>query len=286
MAAEVKVNESSCIKCGKCIRVCPAEVFAVEDGSKAVFAKRERNCISCGHCVAICPTESISHNYFPATRIHSFQREELPTPEQVMLLCKARRSNRAFSTKPISEANISKILEAAHRAPTASNRQQLSFTVVNDPEKLKLVTKYTVEKFVAIANRLENPFIKPILKRLKPELYNYVPIFRKIEREYAKGNDLILRGATAVIFISTPKANMFGVLDANLAYQNGSLMAESLNISQFYLGFVYTGIKQDKDRKLAKALGIEGEIHAAMGLATPQFLFSRYIDKKNIVITK
>lgn len=286
MATKIQINDTTCIDCGKCARVCPSGVFAHQDAVNGMSVESKQNCISCGHCISVCPTDSIAHNYFPAQRVHSFKRSELPTPEQVMLLCKARRSNRAFTKKPITEENLSKILEAAHRAPTASNRQQLVFTVVNDPERIKLITELTVEKFVSIADKLENPFVKPILKLIKPGLYNYVPMFRKIEREYAMGNDFILRGATAAIFISAPKENIFGVLDANLAYQNGSLMAESLDVAQFYLGFVYTGMKQDKHKKLAKALGIDGEIHAIMGLGMPQFLFSKYIDKKDIKMTK
>lgn len=86
-----------------------------------------------------------------------------------------------------------------------------------------------------------------MLKRLRPELYAYLPGFRRLIAEYGKGNDLILREAKTLILIHTPYANRFGAADANLAYQNGSLMAESLGVSQIYTGFVLSALAQDKN---------------------------------------
>lgn len=97
---------------------------------------------------------------------------------------------------------------------------------------------------------------------------------------------MILRNATALILIHTPGNSRFGCQDANLAYQNGSLMAESLGVSQFYTGFVCSAIHQDKQGKLAKILGIQGKIHAGMALGMPAFEFPNYIDKKDIEVNR
>ena len=104
--------------------------------------------------------------------------------------------------------------------------------------------------------------------------------------EFDKGNDLILRGATAVILIHTPSESRFGCQDANLAYQNGSLMAESLGVAQFYTGFVCSAVEQDRNRRLAKMLGISGKIRAGMALGIPAFRYPNYIDRKDINVTK
>jgi NAD-dependent dihydropyrimidine dehydrogenase PreA subunit len=52
------VNEETCIACGTCASVCPADptVFEVGDVSKVVHPDA---CIGCGSCVDSCPTESI-----------------------------------------------------------------------------------------------------------------------------------------------------------------------------------------------------------------------------------
>ena len=284
MDMALSINELSCSRCGKCVRVCPSVILYQSSPGEKVELQNVTGCISCGHCVAVCPTDSVVHSDFPPEKVHQIDREELPTPEQVMLLCESRRSNRAFSSKPVPENMLEQILRAAHLAPTASNKQQVEYTVVTDPVKLQHISAYTIDIFSSIARRLENPVLKFILKPLLPELYGYIPAFNRLTSEFKTGNDLILRKATAVIFIHTPKKSRFGCQDANLAYQNGSLMAESLGVSQFYTGFVCSAIQQDKDNRLAKSLNIEGTIHAGMALGLPSFKFPKYIDRKEIKV--
>lgn len=280
MDITLNINETTCIRCGRCVAVCPSRIFTQAAPRAEIGTRNIQTCIVCGHCVAACPTDSVRHSAFPGPKVHAIDRNALPTPEQVMLLIKSRRSNRAFAKEPVPREKLEQIVEAAHRAPTASNMQQVGFTLVTDPEKLRRITNITLDIFGGVLRKLENPLLKPLLRRMLPQVYRYLPTFRRLLEEQAKGNDLILRGATAVLFIHTPSGSRFGRADANLAYENGSLMAESLGVSQFYTGFVCSAIEQDRGDKFKELLGIEGKIQAGMALGIPAFRFPNYIDKK------
>ena len=280
------VKQDTCIRCHKCMRVCPAAIFYQEDPKGDILLRNVSSCIFCGHCVAVCPTESVEHSTFPESKVHTVDKSLLPSPESVMLLCKSRRSNRAFNKKPVPAEYLDRILEAAHRAPTASNTQSVRYVCITDPKVLAQVSDYTIDSFAKAVKMLKNPVLKPILKPLMPGNYKQLRRTERIIKEHRKGNDPILRHAAAVIFIYTPKANYYERDDANLAYQNGSLMAESLGVAQFYTGYVLNAVRRDKKNGLAKLLGIDGTIHAGMALGMPDFTFSKYIDRKEIDVKK
>ncbi|MDX9890868.1 MAG: nitroreductase family protein [Bacteroidales bacterium] len=278
----IEIEGATCIECERCVRVCPSEIF-INSSSKIPNVQNIDLCIKCGHCVAICPTDSIFHEIFPPDKVHPFDKKELPTSEQLMKLFKARRSGRVFTKDPVPEYLIDQIVEAAHRAPTASNSQKVYFKVITDPDQLLMISDFTVQTFKKLARFLNFPLIKPFLKILAPDLVKYIPAFYEMEKEYKAGKDMILRGATAVIFIYSPKNQFYGSADCNLAYQNGSLMAETLGIAQFYTGFVLTALERDNRGILYKSLGIKGVVHAGMALGVPPFHFSKYIDRKEVI---
>jgi len=52
----VFLNTTTCVRCGKCVQICPMNVFRKD---VAVLPVDERNCIQCQLCAKTCPTGSI-----------------------------------------------------------------------------------------------------------------------------------------------------------------------------------------------------------------------------------
>ena len=226
----------------------------------------------------VCPTASVVHSDFPPEKLHPIDYSLLPSPEQVMALIKTRRSNRAITSRPIPQEALDRIVEAARYAPTASNKRNVSFTVITDPEKLRQVSDFTINKFDSGARILMNPIVKVFLKPFLKDTYDTLPAFYRFKQEHKAGNDPILRKATALLIIHTPESSEFGSENANLAYQNASLMAHSLGVSQIYMGFVVRAIRKCGKRTFSQITGVEGKVQAIMALGIPAFKYPRYIE--------
>ena len=278
---ELKINDSCCIRCQRCVKICPAGIFYEDNGR--IRIKNESSCIFCGHCVAVCPKDAVEHDAFPNGSVHPFSLAALPSPEQLMLLIKSRRSNRAFSGKEIPEESLRMIMEAAAAAPTAQNSRDVHFVLVRKPETLRAVTEYTLDSFMKVVRLLDNPFMRMVLGRKLAGVYKLVPKFKEMYRRFHAGEgDMILRDAKAVLFIYSSEKSRFGAADCNLAYQNASLMAESLGVAQFYTGFVMAALERDKKGRLNSILGLRNvKIHAGMALAVPEFRMGKYVDRNN-----
>jgi NAD-dependent dihydropyrimidine dehydrogenase PreA subunit len=52
------VSDERCIRCDICVRVCPANVFAKDDGGLPVIA-RQQDCQTCYLCEIYCPTDAL-----------------------------------------------------------------------------------------------------------------------------------------------------------------------------------------------------------------------------------
>jgi NAD-dependent dihydropyrimidine dehydrogenase PreA subunit len=55
--ATVELNEPACIGCGKCVEVCPHQVFSLDE-IKARMEDRDA-CMECGACKRNCPVAAI-----------------------------------------------------------------------------------------------------------------------------------------------------------------------------------------------------------------------------------
>ena len=279
---ELKINDSRCIRCQRCVKICPAGIFYEDNGR--ICIKNESSCIFCGHCVAVCPKDAVEHAAFPNGSVHPFSLADLPSPAQLMLLIKSRRSNRAFSGREIPEESLRMIMEAAAAAPTAQNSRDVHFVLVRKPETLRAVTEYTLDSFMKVVRLLDNPFMRMVLGRKLAGVYKLVPKFKEMYRRFHAGEgDMILRDAKAVLFIYSSEKSRFGAADCNLAYQNASLMAESLGVAQFYTGFVMAALERDKKGRLNAILGLKDvKIPAGMALAVPLFRFEKYVDREDL----
>jgi nitroreductase len=71
---------------------------------------------------------------------------------EVIDTIRSRKSVRSYLDKAVEKEKLSRVLEAARMAPSASNRQEWRFVVVTDPEKRRrLAEEAAGQRFIAEA---------------------------------------------------------------------------------------------------------------------------------------
>ncbi|MFG6351754.1 MAG: 4Fe-4S binding protein [Oscillospiraceae bacterium] len=53
---ELKIDRNRCIRCGKCVSLCPMKNLSLKDGTAVAGGK----CTMCYRCVSLCPTQAIT----------------------------------------------------------------------------------------------------------------------------------------------------------------------------------------------------------------------------------
>lgn len=268
--------KDDCIRCGRCVTVCPARILTQADDNSPVTVVNLTSCIECGQCAAICPTDSVEHSLFPPSKVHTVNKEILPSADALLEIMRRRRSNRSFTNKEVPMESLNRILEAATLAPTARNAQPLEFTLVTNPDVLKAVHEATMQVCEQVYGQLK--------KSADPAERSLALYSLTLMKKYKSGYEVILRGGKALIIIHSKDPKV--VADANIAYQNASLMAEALGVAHFYSGYVRLYAASDVERVICNAMQIDGHILAGMVLGMPQYSFNKYIDRKEPKINR
>jgi len=249
----LKIDRALCNKDGLCVRECPAFVIGMDEQSGYPVARGvadkyslEAYCIRCGHCVLICPTGALAHSCHPPDQHAAADMALMPTAEQVEVLLKTRRSTRQFKKTPVPRQVIMRILEACNYAPTASNRQETRWIIVENLEtKNKLSDLHDAWLLELLEADPEHEYARRILHRI---------------REY--GGDPVFRNTHYMAIAVMPRANEWPA-DADIALTYFELFAHSLGLGVCLCGLLTRAIREY--RPLREALGIS-EDEVAVGV--------------------
>lgn len=139
-----------------------------------------------------------------------------------------RKSVRAYLDKPVSAADLEKILEAGRWAPNAG---PFLISVIRNAQLRQRINDRTYEAMV-------NSGI-PFLQQ-RASLPGYQPLY----------------GAPVLILLCAPKEGPFGAVNSALAAENMLLEATGLGLGSCYLVSPTLAINGSKNRDLATAAGM------------------------------
>lgn len=245
--SEFSVNRELCIKDYICIEQCPSRIISVDydTGLPMISVELEKYCLKCSHCMIYCPTGACSLKTFKGNTLKSINTKLLPTQDQSEIFLKSRRSVRQFKNEVVEHDKILKILEIAKYSPSASNRREIRWIIIEKQKTMNDLIK------------LYNIWIKEQLSNNKLD-DGSVRRYDLIQQGY----DPIFRGAPHLAITVTKKDYKWKE-DAIIATTYFELAAHSLTIGTCWGGLFLNSIHSNKS--LCNILGINKD-EQAVGL--------------------
>ncbi|MEW5913419.1 MAG: nitroreductase family protein [Thermodesulfobacteriota bacterium] len=274
------IDPELCTGCGLCVAVCPAETISLQGGKAAVTGERS---LGCGHCQAVCPAGAVRVGSLDPeqARFASFAPDPrwLPfgqgDPAQLVRLMASRRSCRNYRARPVPRELLADLVKIAVTAPSGSNSQAWSFTVLATREQVLSLAE-GVGRVMRRFNRLaERAWLRRLLRLVgRPELDDYYrehyqSVARGLQRWREEGRDMLFHGAPAAVVVGSLPGASCPAEDALLASGHLLLGAHVLGLGSCLIGYAATVLQKSPDLRAGLGLVPEEEVHAVVALGWP-----------------
>jgi nitroreductase len=197
-------------------------------------------CIKCYHCVAACKTGALQ-------RIGTISEDRFQIeihPEEMELLIAQRRTHRDFSNRKIAPETLLEFISKLRYSPTASNCQNLHFTVITSGQIIARLNDMTLEELRHRFSKLNRLTIPIAAIKYGKGLSKLLSVKEKFLQKSKLNPSMITYNAPAVILVHAPdETATMPQLNAGIWTGMAILYAELLDLGTCVNGYVVTAMK-------------------------------------------
>lgn len=252
----VHIDSSRCCGDALCVRVCPASCLRMKGGLAALAPLGEQRCLACGQCVAVCPRAAVTLDGDGGVEMQEGFR--IPSPDEVASLVKSRRSVRDFKNLPVPRDLLEKALETARYAPTGKNRQDVAWTALDDPGKLRELSGLVVEAMRGMEGA------------------------QRLAHAFDRGEDPILRGAPCAIFAHASEQYSLSPADCALAVGYLDLALHSSGLAACWAGYAIRMAQLDPAVQKFLAIPEDRKVYGGLMIGYPAVRYRRIPSRKPV----
>ncbi len=271
--------EDTCIQCGACVAVCPAQVFVNGDEVKAA---RPGGCILCGHCVAVCPVDAVEHHGFDGQAFPAVPEGAHLDAGDLTAFLRSRRSVREFRDKDVPREVLEKLLDVARYAPTASNAQDVRFIVVTDRERMRALSRRVTRWVPLLARVARVPGVLALAARSwgRARLEKYLDSLDGFVERVEGGGDPIFYNAPALVLTHARKSNAFGIENSSYATYQIALAAHAMGLGTCMIGFLTTASRYDPTVRRLAGIPRGHRMTTALVVGYPIYRYRRLVPRR------
>ncbi|MCB2227020.1 MAG: nitroreductase family protein [Desulfarculaceae bacterium] len=290
-AVTTVIDSELCTGCGRCIPVCPSQTISLVNGKARVTGDRSLNC---GHCQAVCPEGAVRVQSLDPeqSRFDTFGLDPAWLPfgdydlAGLARLMASRRSCRNYKDKPVPREMLSDLVKIGLSAPSGTNSQRWSFTVLPNRDKVMAMAQAVGDVMRAFNKMAEKAWLRGLMRLIgKPQLDEYYreyyeSVQRGLEEWDKQGIDRLFHGAPAAILVGSLPGASCPAEDALLATGHMLLAAHAMGLGTCLIGYAVEVLKNKP--ALGHALGLrkDEKIYAVIALGWPREKYERLTGRR------
>ncbi len=268
-------DHDRCNRCGICINICHEYCMQIEHDQLVID---HAYCSTCTQCIAVCPKDALSWDHVEPTR---YNRELLPTPEQVDELLKQRRTIRDFKQEKVPAELLEEIVNYAVYAPTHSFNMRA--IVVDNEDVIRKIDTAILNFSSWIYRTMYQPkFFRYIVRWFTPDREKeYMKARPKLEAARKRGRNFKTMPPALLMIIADRRVPLslesaqYALYSINLYAHSHGLGCRNLVGNQMFL---------NRTRSMRNLLGLGKyeKIMGTMAVGYPAVKFRNRVEGKRI----